>query len=255
MFDVILEASDNSKSGSFVFNKAKRKKIEDTVYEFFKLLEPTEVNYNYYHDMYSKMSDKEFEAYIRDLLEDEDQYIICHIADYEYTLDIKNINKSLNFLGIPLMEYVAKPYVNMDKDNPILSTSPVPVGYVHMKRMEQMRGKKNKGSTDISTRSALTGQVTAKDKNGRQVDIENYNEIVNGGEPIIKEFMSMRSDDVVMQSEALASIAEKGYVDINELTDKVENKTTLNVVDVYFIGMGLKTDLITKDLSLLNTLK
>lgn len=250
MFDVIMEASKST-----LFTKAKRKKMEETIYEFFKLLEPTKVNYEYYYNLFSKMSDREFESYFNELFNDEDAYIIGHIADYEYSLNIKNINKALDYLGTPLMEYVAKPYENMDKDNPILSINKVPVGYVHIKRMEQMRGKKNKGSTDVTVRSALTGQVTARDKNGRQNDVENYNDIVSGGEPIVKEFMSMRSDDLVMQSEALASIAEKGYVDINDLTDKVENKTTLNVVDIYFMGMGLKTDLVTKDLTLLSTLK
>ena len=249
MFDVVFEAS-NSK-----LNKSKRKQMEETIYEFFKILEPSKVNYEYYHNLFSKMSDNEFDKYLLDIFNDDDAYIIAHISDYEYSLNIKDINKALDYLGIPLMEYVAKPYENMDKENPIVSVSKVPVGYVHLKRMEQMRGKKNKGSTDVTVRSALTGQVTARDKNGRQVDVENYNDIVNGGEPIIKEFMSMRSDDLVMQSEALASIAEKGYVDINDLTDKVENKTTLNVVDVYFIGMGLKTDLVTKDLTVLKTLK
>ncbi len=249
MFDVIFEASNSR------FNKSIRKEMEETIYEFFKLFEPSKVNYEYYHNIFSKMSDKEFQKYFDDLFSDDDAYIIGHIADYEYSLDTKDIDKALDYLGTPLMEYVAKPYENMDKENPILSISKIPVGYVHIKRMEQMRGKKNKGSTDVTVRSALTGQVTARDKNGRQNDVENYNDIISGGEPIVKECMSMRSDDLVMQSEALASIAEKGYVDINDLTDKVENKTTLNVVDIYFMGMGLKTDLVTKDLTLLNTLK
>jgi hypothetical protein len=48
----------------------------------------------------------------------------------------------------------------------------------------------------------------------------------------------------------LQAIATKGYVNLSELTDDVSNKATLNAVDTYFLGMGLKTDLVTKGLKL-----
>lgn len=51
-----------------------------------------------------------------------------------------------------------------------------------------------------------------------------------------------------------SKIAQKGYVALNELTDDVDNKVTLNTLDVYFMGCGLKTDLITQGLYLRKTL-
>ena len=60
---------------------------------------------------------------------------------------------------------------------------------------------------------------------------------------------------MVMKDEMYSAITNKGYISINDLTDDVANKTALNTVDVYFLSMGIKTDLITKDLVIKKTLK
>ena len=71
----------------------------------------------------------------------------------------------------------------------------------------------------------------------------------------MREFCGPRADDLVMQNEMLDKIATDGYVDLNALTDKVENKTTLNTLDVYLISMGLKSDLVTEGLLLKKTIR
>lgn len=252
MFDSIIHEASGSGSN---LNKAKRKKMEDLIYKTFSIAEPTNTNTNYYKDLFKGMSDKEFDTYIRNVIDSEDEYIILYIEDYEYSLSLSNVTKALDFIGIPFWEYVMQPYDNMDKKKPTVSPTRVPVGYAHLKRMQQTGSNKNKGSINASTRSALTGQVTAADKNGRMVDTENYNYILNGGDDIVKEFMSLRGDDEVMYSEAMAMISENGYLDMSQLTDKPENKTTLNIVDQYLICMGIKSDLVTKDLTFVSTLK
>jgi hypothetical protein len=55
-----------------------------------------------------------------------------------------------------------------------------------------------------------------------------------------------RADDMVAKEEMYAAIAQKGYVSLNELTNNVDNKVTLNTLDVYLIGCGIKSDLITR---------
>ena len=67
--------------------------------------------------------------------------------------------------------------------------------------------------------------------------------------------MGPRADDMVMKNEMYSSISNKGFVSINDLTDDVKNKTALNTVDVFFMSMGIKTDLITNDLTLKRTIK
>lgn len=103
-------------------------------------------------------------------------------------------------------------------------------------------------STDISERSAMTGQITGHSKNGRESDIENDMLISMGLKNTMKELNSARADDMVMKSEMLKNIALNGYVRLDELTDDIYNKTTLNMIDAYFTCMGINTDLVTKGL-------
>lgn len=104
-------------------------------------------------------------------------------------------------------------------------------------------------------RSQLTGQVTGKDKTVRESDAENFALVSLGAKEAIREFMGPRADDLTMKQEMYSNIARKGYTSLNELTNKVENKITLNTVDVYFLGMGIKSDLVTDGLVLRSSLK
>ena len=47
----------------------------------------------------------------------------------------------------------------------------------------------------------------------------------------------------------------KGYVSLDDMESNPENKTTLNTIDVYLLGMGLNSDLITRGLMTNKTLK
>jgi hypothetical protein len=59
---------------------------------------------------------------------------------------------------------------------------------------------------------------------------------------------------MVMKNEMYSSIAKNGFVSLNGLTNDVDNKVTLNAVDVHLIGMGIKSDLITDNLTVKKTL-
>ena len=67
--------------------------------------------------------------------------------------------------------------------------------------------------------------------------------------------ISPRSDDMVMKNEMYAQIAQKGFVSLNSLTNNVENKVTLNLIDVHLISMGILSDLVTKGLLVKKSLK
>ena len=48
-----------------------------------------------------------------------------------------------------------------------------------------------------------------------------------------------------MKQQMMQSIATKGYVQLDELENLPTNKTTLNTVNTYLLGMMLQSDLIT----------
>ena len=237
-----------------VFNKSKRIKMESLIYDVFSALDPTNANTDKYKAMFKKMSDAEFENFFKRLFKDEDSYLILEVVDYERDVTIEGIEKAAKILGVPLFEKIAMPSLNGDKNNPIVTKQPAPVGYLHIKRMQQVLSKKNSMSTDSDERSALTGQVIGHDKNARGSDVENFSLVTLGADYAFKEFLGTRADDPVMKAQMMSEISKKGYVSLSELTSDVKNKTTLNTVDVFMTSMGIKTDLVTKGLALNKTL-
>lgn len=235
-------------------DKNKRKKMESLIYQVFDALDETGTNTKKYKDMFSKMSDKEFDDFFKQLFSNEDEYLVLDVVDYERDLRIEHVEKAANILGVPLFEKVVMPFVNMDTENPIVTKYEVPVGYVHIKRVQQILSKKNTTSTDISSRSALTGQVVGKDKNARDSDAENFALVTIDAENTLREFLGPRADDLVMKNEMYSEISRKGFVSLEELTSDVNNKITLNAIDVHLIGMGIKSDLVTDGLMVKKTL-
>ena len=237
-----------------MMNRAKRKEMEDLIYGFFDLFDPSGRNTEYYRNKFKSMSDAEFDQYFKLLFEQDDPYLTATMVDYENPLKIENIEKAAKFLDVPLFEKVVLPYASQDPNNPIITKHECLVGYLNIKRLQQLNFKKIGLSTDISERNMITGQVAGHDKNSRNSDQETIALLTVGANVSLKELMSMRADDKVMKAEMNKKIARDGYVAMNELTDKLSNKTTLNSAAVFFIGAGLMTDLVMNDYFLPKTL-
>lgn len=232
-----------------------REKMEKLIYRFFSAFDKTGKNTKKYKALFEPMSDTKFKQYFKKLFENENAYLILDIVDYERSIGIDDISDAAKVLGVPLYEYVYTPHLTMDKEQVICTKEPVPVGYINIKRTQQTVMKKNGISTEIADRSALTNQVSGKDKNGRESDMENTMLTIMGMHNTIKELNAPRADDGHMKQQMLRDIATNGYTRLADMEDLIENKTTLNTVDVYFLGMGIKTDLVTRGLMVNKTLK
>ena len=71
---------------------------------------------------------------------------------------------------------------------------------------------------------------------------------------VLKELNGPRADDPVMKQQMYTAINNKGYVTLDDMESDTANKTTLNTVDVYLLGMGINSDLVTKGLMTKKTL-
>ena len=76
-----------------------------------------------------------------------------------------------------------------------------------------------------------------------------------GMENTLRELNGARADDLVMKNQMLQDIAMNGYTRLADMEDDPVNKTTLNTVNVFLLGMGLNSDLVTSGLMLKDTLK
>lgn len=224
---------------------ANRKEIEQLIYDVFDAIDPSGTNTQKYRSHFEGMSDTEFEKFMKSFLKNDEEQFILDIVEFEHDLSMGKCEKAAKVLGIPLMEYVYMPWLTMDKENVVVSKEKCLVGYINVKRPQQMVHKKNGISISNTKISALTNQVVDHDKNARDSDIEASMLVALGADEILKELHGPRADDPVMKREMNQSIATKGYVSLEDLTNSPTNKVTLNTINTFLLSMGLKSDIVT----------
>jgi len=229
--DILLqEASGNTK----------RKKIENLIYNTFNRLDKTGCNTKKYKEFFNKMSDSQFDTYMKNFLNDNKKNFYLEITPAKIDPKLQDFIEALDYLGVPAEEYV---YFR-DKDGDIRTRYKVPVGYLNIKREQQMLSKKNTFSLDISKRSAKTNQVTGEDKIARISDVENYALSVLGADAALKEFLGPRADSNDAKMEMYKNISEYGYTYLKDLPNDMSKKQSINTIYQYLVGSGLVTDLI-----------
>lgn len=219
--------------------------IEKVIYDTFSAIDPTGTNTDKYKKLFSEMSDTEFAKFMKDFLKDDTENFSLDITEYENDLKYEYCEKAAKVLKIPLMEYVYFKHLTGDPSRTVVTKEKCLVGYITAKRTQQLLYKKTGISTSNEKVSPTTGQVTNKDKNARDSDIEASMLVALGANSILQELHGPRADDHVMKREMNQAIATKGYVMLDELTNVSTNKITLNTVNTYLLSMGLKSDIVS----------
>lgn len=223
----------------------RRKAFMNKLCKSMDLLDPTKQNSHDYQTRLGAMSDASFDKWAKAFLMDDKAQLYLEVVEYERDLTIEQVEKCAEFLKVPLFEYVALPHITEDLNNVVVTPEPVPVGYVHEKRMPQTLMKKSAGSITASKRNPKTGQVTGDDKNARNSDVETYAMVAIGAEMGLRELMGPRADDMVAKTQMYNAIARKGYVSLTELENDPKNKVSLNTFDAYFVLQGINTNLLS----------
>lgn len=234
---------------------AKRAAMEKLIYDCYGAMDKSGSNVKKYKEFFGAMTDAQFDKFFKGLFADEKAYIVFDIVDYEHTVTFDDIERAAKVLKVPLFELVYMPHLSMDKTKVVVSSQPVPVGYLNIKRTQQTVSKKKGISTSNEKRSGITGQVTGDDKNGRESDLENTMLVSMGLHETLKELNGPRADDMHMKSEMTRDIAMNGYTTLKDMESLPENKTTLNTIDVFLTGMSINSDLVTKGLMTKKTIK
>ena len=217
----------------------------DYLTEFYDILDPSGTNTKMLKDKYDKMSDDEFSKSVEEFFNDDSiKGFYLEMVEFERELSLENVFKCADAKKIPLFEYVATPHINGDVDNAIVTPEPVPVGYIHAKRMQQTLLKKNSGSIRIDERNPKTGQVTGHDKSATTSNVETYSMIATGSVQALRELMGPRADNMTAKNEMYNAIQRDGYVSLDELSNNQEDKVALNSLDVYFTLQGFRTNLV-----------
>lgn len=172
---------------------------------------------------------------------------------------LENVLKGLDYIGVPAEEYVYFRDFGESVENgmpAVRSRYPTPVGYVNVKRMEQMLSKKNRYSADADQRNLKTDQASGDSKVSAYSDAEAYAMIAQGYDKIMDEFYGARSGDEKARMNLAKDISQNGFATLQDV-DKgtnLDTKTTLNTLNTYLIASGYRTDLVMNSLKLPYTL-
>lgn len=226
--------------------KQKRKHVMDELKLMYNELDPSGTNTERLMKEWGSLSDEEFAKKFEKFINDDSQKgFYLEIVEFERDLSLENVMSCAEKLGIPLFEYVALPHINGNSDEDVVVTpEPVPVGYIHPKRMQQLLIKKNTGSISISKRNHKTGQTIGEDKNATNSNVETYSLVATGSKEALREIMGPRADNMKAKNEMYSAIQRDGFVSLNELSNNQEDKVALNTLDIYFMLQGFRTNLV-----------
>lgn len=232
----------------------KRREIETIIYTTFNILDPSGYNTKKYKELFKGMSDDKFDIWMKKFFASESDHFYLEITPFEDDeVSFDAIQKAADYLEVPLNETMFMPFQNPDGD-PIATIDPVPVGYLHSKRLQQILSKKNSFSHSIDMRNQKTGQLMGEDKGGRLSDTENFALAAINAPMAQREYLGPKADDMKMKQAMLKDIANTGHVQMKNLPSRPENKVSLNTLDVYLTGGSLVNDLVTPGLMFKKTL-
>lgn len=228
----------------------KRQEVEILVYKVMDELDPTGTNSTHYKEKFSNMSDAQFTKFLKTTFP-----FRFYSKPFEIEPTMTNIKNAADTLGIPLTEKVSLPYLYKDKNGNPVKTKECAVLYTNTKKMKQFVTKKNGMSLDIDNRDMRTGLLNGVDKNGKMSDREFESLIINGNDETIKEFSRFRADAMEQKSQALNTINLTGTLSLSDLKSESDEVLSRNMLDAYFIGAQLKTNLISDTYQLNSTIK
>lgn len=229
--------------------KEKRKQIEFKVIQTMNLMDPTGINAKKYQTMFASMNDKQFENWITKFLADEKSNFRVDIEEFgdgSRVMKFENISKAAKFLNVKLFEYVFIPHLSSNPNKPIRTKQPVLVGYLNVKRVQQLVSKKTGLALDDRKRDEQTGKLKGDSKAGTMTAIENELLAGMGATDILSEISGARADNVTEYDNMLSEISKTGSVRLEDIKTNQFDKPTLIQADLFFKAMGLKTDIISE---------
>lgn len=228
-----------------MISKAIRKAIEEKILKTFSLLDRSGRNTTEYQNMFKSMDDTAFEKFLKTLGSSFENNFYLEVLPWENEPTLNDIKAAAKEVGYNFKQFV---YIRDEVDSngkPVRTRYAVPVGYMHVKRLQQILTKKTGYSTEISQRNPITGQLSGASSVGRIADEETIAlATVEGTDEVLKELLGPRADNKDKRLQMYQSIQRDGFVNQKDLVGDSGNQSTLNYLDVVLTGAGYKTDLV-----------
>jgi hypothetical protein len=215
---------------------AKRIRAETRIYDLMNALDVTGYNTAIYRDYFKTLNDTQFTEFMKNI------QLFFEVDSLAKDIpDMAKIRSVADKFKIPLVEYVVLPSKNtQDESNPPITTSPIPVIAIQVRRLQQMADKKNAASANTDKVNSITGQVTGDSKAASLSDMQTMALVTSGQIKTIKEFLGPRADDQVAKMKMLDSIERTGEFNIDDIESRTEDKQSVSTMVVFLTCAGFK---------------
>lgn len=230
--------------------KKDRLQVEELVYKVMNALDPSGSNTEHYMDIFNRMDDKTFEKVFTRKFP-----LKFHTKPFEIEPKIEDIEKAAKTLDIPILEKVRMPHLAVDAEGRPIRSQECLVGYIHLRKEQQLINKKNSMSTSIIERDMKTGLLVGYDKNGGTSDREAESLVVNGLDKTYEEFMGPRADSMHEKSTMYNQISNTGSVSQKDIPADKEGSIATNTLEMYLLGAGISSGILDNDNYLPYTLR
>jgi len=203
-------------------------------------LDATGANAKRWSETLREMTDQEFDKFVG-RLESGEEMPYLEVLPFHNEPTMGQIHKAAKLVGVELHQHVT---YNHD-GKPVRTKEKVPVGYLQVKRLQQLLRKKTSVSLEISRRNQLTGQLAGDSAVGRFTGPESYALQALGAEATLRELLGARGDNRDKKLQMYQAIQRDGFVREKELVGSAKGQATLNMLNVMLLGAGLVTDLVT----------
>jgi hypothetical protein len=230
-----------------------REECIKTIHDFMIIFDPSGNSAKIWETHFASFkNDEAFVKEVKRILDNPKLYFTPEIQSFNKSAQPKfnNFTKLAKMVGVELEEYVALPYLNENTSisAPTITLTKVPVGKLHLKRLQQIIRKKNKVTTHADKRDMRTGQVIQEDKGAKITDADMYTLTIIGATDVMKELYGPRADSFEAKEELYKQIREGTNLPrLSSLPDKIEDKIALNTLNNYILGASLVSDLVRSD--------
>ena len=222
--------------------KKQRQDVEALVIKFFDTLDKSHTNSDYYKELFSQMSDEQFLKMMKAKFPFKFHYRPSVVEP-----SMTDVEKSLNVLGVPLMEEINLNFLYEDENGKPVKSQKCLVGYNYDKKVQQIITKKNKWAAEIENRDMKSGRLNGQDKGAGTSEREFESLTTLGLNKTIEEFSKPKADAMLSKNVMYSNIASTGMVRLEDLPNEIDDSLSKNLMNVFMIGSHLSTNLINQD--------
>jgi hypothetical protein len=225
---------------------AKREKATRKILMLIKDLDSTNMNYLMWKERLENMNDKEFDTWMKQIYENPKKYhlFIDTAVKNDDNISYDNIKAIADKYGVKLFEYCFFPHQNPDDpEHPFITATPVPIIFVHVRKLYQMLDRKQTSVSNIDEVNSFTGQVVNGSKAASISDTQTAALTTTGQQNAIREFLTIRADNERGKLKMLAKIEQEGEVNYNDLSVNINDNQSYTFLKVMMRGAGFKMEI------------